>query len=231
MEKQSPPPAPACKQSGNIMEPSEPCPHCGVIPDEPSFCLWLNHSKIHRALAVPGAPCAQGASEQESAFLFAEVTWKIACGAISPAVTYRDHVPTYMCEGKWRDHPFVLHRLKMSDCNKLIHQLQKMYASPAAPGVAAAAAENDVERSPLIIQSKTCKECMKMLSETKTFESIQLTNWRQIDSGTITTIVSCICAVVNPRRACAVRVTVVVLCVCLSVCQYLFSHYRLRGGL
>ena len=91
--------------------------------------------------------------------------------------------------------------------------------------------EIDVERSPLIIQSKTCKECMKKLSETKTFESIQLTNWRQIDSGTITTIVSCICAVVNPRRACAVRVTVVILCVCLSVCQYLFSHYRLRGGL
>ena len=38
--------------------------------------------------------------------------------------------------------------------------------------------------------------------------------------------------IVNPRRACAARVTVVVLCVCLlSVCQQLFSHYRLRGGL
>ena len=40
---------------------------------------------------------------------------------------------------------------------------------------------------------------------------------------------------INPRRACAARVTVVVLCVCLSVClfvcQRLFSHYRLRGGL
>ena len=40
-------------------------------------------------------------------------------------------------------------------------------------------------------------------------------------------------AVVNPRRACAARVTVVVLCVCLSVClsvcQQLFSHYRQRG--
>ena len=35
--------------------------------------------------------------------------------------------------------------------------------------------------------------------------------------------------------ACAARVIVVVLCVslfvCLSVCQQLFSHYRLRGGL
>ena len=37
--------------------------------------------------------------------------------------------------------------------------------------------------------------------------------------------------VVNPRRACAARVTVVGVCVCLSVCRRLFSHYRLRGGL
>ena len=37
--------------------------------------------------------------------------------------------------------------------------------------------------------------------------------------------------VINPRRACAARVTVVVLCVCLSVCPRLFSDYRLRGGL
>ena len=43
--------------------------------------------------------------------------------------------------------------------------------------------------------------------------------------------------VINPRRACAARVTVVVLCVsvCLSVCQSvclrLFSDYRLRGGI
>ena len=36
---------------------------------------------------------------------------------------------------------------------------------------------------------------------------------------------------INPRHACAARVTVVVLCVCLFVCQRLFSHYRLRGGL
>ena len=35
-------------------------------------------------------------------------------------------------------------------------------------------------------------------------------------------------AVIN---ACAARVTVVVLCVCLFVCRRLFSHYRLRGGL
>ena len=41
--------------------------------------------------------------------------------------------------------------------------------------------------------------------------------------------------IINPRRACAARITVVVLCVCLSVCLFvclrLFSHYRLRGGL
>ena len=41
--------------------------------------------------------------------------------------------------------------------------------------------------------------------------------------------------IINPRRACAARVTVVVLCVCqsvcLSVCLRLFSDYRLRGGL
>ena len=43
-----------------------------------------------------------------------------------------------LCEGKWRDHPYVLHRLKMSDCNKIIRELQCMYASPSArgPGVA-----------------------------------------------------------------------------------------------
>ena len=35
--------------------------------------------------------------------------------------------------------------------------------------------------------------------------------------------------VVNPRRACAARVTVVGLSV--FVCRRLFSHYRLRGGL
>ena len=36
--------------------------------------------------------------------------------------------------------------------------------------------------------------------------------------------------IINPRRACAARVTVVVLSVCLSVCPREFSHYRLRGG-
>ena len=35
-----------------------------------------------------------------------------------------------------------------------------------------------------------------------------------------------------PRRACAARVTVVVLsvCLCVCVCRRLFWHYRLRGG-
>ena len=36
---------------------------------------------------------------------------------------------------------------------------------------------------------------------------------------------------INPRRACAARVTVVVLCVRPSICPGLFSHYGLRGGL
>ena len=36
---------------------------------------------------------------------------------------------------------------------------------------------------------------------------------------------------INPRRACAARVTVVVLCVCVFVCPRLFSHYMLLGGL
>ena len=36
--------------------------------------------------------------------------------------------------------------------------------------------------------------------------------------------------IINPRRACAARVTIVVLRVCLSVCLQLFSHYRLQGG-
>ena len=37
--------------------------------------------------------------------------------------------------------------------------------------------------------------------------------------------------VINPRRACAARVTVVVLCVCLSVCLRLFRHHRQRYGM
>ena len=41
--------------------------------------------------------------------------------------------------------------------------------------------------------------------------------------------------VINPRRACTVRVTVVVSCVCLSVCVCvcplpLFCHHRLQGA-
>ena len=40
-----------------------------------------------------------------------------------------------------------------------------------------------------------------------------------------------ISSLINPRRACAARVTVVVLGVCVSVCLRIFSHYRLRGGL
>ena len=42
--------------------------------------------------------------------------------------------------------------------------------------------------------------------------------------------------IINPRRACAARVTVfsvcvvVGLCVCLSINQQLFWHYRVRGG-
>ena len=43
-----------------------------------------------------------------------------------------------------------------------------------------------------------------------------------------------VCTVINPRRACAARVTVVVLCVCLSVCLSvclrLFSHHGLRAA-
>ena len=37
--------------------------------------------------------------------------------------------------------------------------------------------------------------------------------------------------IINPWHACAARVTVVILCVCLSVCLRLFSDYRLRGSL
>ena len=44
-------------------------------------------------------------------------------------------------------------------------------------------------------------------------------------------LVIIILTVVNPRRACAARVTVVVLSVRLSVCPDEISDYRLRGGL
>ena len=110
MEKQSPPPAPACKQSGDTVDA---CPSCGLFPDDPSFCLWLNHRKIHQALAIPGAPCAQGASEQESARIFAEVTWKVACGGNFTCRNLpRPCSLVPLCEGKWRDHPYILHRLR-----------------------------------------------------------------------------------------------------------------------
>ena len=47
----------------------------------------------------------------------------------------------------------------------------------------------------------------------------------------------CFSAFINPRRACAVRVTIlglcvcVCVCVCVSVCLRLFSHYRQRSGI
>ena len=37
--------------------------------------------------------------------------------------------------------------------------------------------------------------------------------------------------IVNPRHACATRVTVVGLSVCVSGCRRLLWHYRLQGGL
>ena len=37
-------------------------------------------------------------------------------------------------------------------------------------------------------------------------------------------IIMLICDIINPRRACAARVTVVVLCVCLSVCLSDYSR-------
>ena len=54
-------------------------------------------------------------------------------------------------------------------------------------------------------------------------ECIYQTYWHRITVG------------FNPRRACAARVIVLGLCVCvsvcLSVCPSLFSHYRQRRGL
>ena len=35
--------------------------------------------------------------------------------------------------------------------------------------------------------------------------------------------------IINPRRACAARVTVVVLCVCLSVCLFVDDYSRTTG--
>ena len=35
--------------------------------------------------------------------------------------------------------------------------------------------------------------------------------------------------IINPRRACAARVTVVVLCVCLSVCLFVYYYSRTTG--
>ena len=34
---------------------------------------------------------------------------------------------------------------------------------------------------------------------------------------------------INPRRVCAARVTVVVLCVCLSVCLFVYDYSRTTG--
>ena len=123
-------------------EPSEPqdgCPTCGNIADDPSFCLSLNNVNIHQALALPGAPCAPGPTENDSAFIFAETTWKLACAAIFPSIRYQDHVPEYLLEGWWKKHPFVLHRLKSAEANRIIKELQIMYAFPTNLGVAGVA--------------------------------------------------------------------------------------------
>ena len=82
--------------------------HYRVMPDDPSFCMRLNNIRIHQALALPGAPGAQGATKDESAYLFAETTWKMACAAVSPPVRYEDHVPEYLANGVWRKHPYIL---------------------------------------------------------------------------------------------------------------------------
>ena len=122
-----------------VSEPSEPqdsCPTCGNIVEDPSFCLSLNNVNIHQALALPGAPCAPGPTANDSAFIFAETTWKLACAAISPSIRYQDHVPEYLLAGRWKKHPFVLHRLKSAEANRIIKELQVMYASPTNLGVA-----------------------------------------------------------------------------------------------
>ena len=41
--------------------------------------------------------------------------------------------------------------------------------------------------------------------------------------------VSTLVPFINPRRACAARVTVVVLCVCLSVCLFVYYYSRTTG--
>ena len=125
-------------------EPQDGCPTCGNIADDPSFCLSLNNVNIHQALALPGAPCAPGptdndTTENDSAFIFAETTWKLACAAIFPSIRYQDHIPEYLLEGRWKKHPFVLHRLKSAEANHIIKELQIMYASPTNLGVAGVA--------------------------------------------------------------------------------------------
>ena len=103
---------------------------------DPSFCLSLNNANIHQALALPGVPCAPGPTANDSAFIFAETTWKLACAAISPTIRYQDHVPEYLLEGRWKKHPFVLHKLKLAEANRIIKEFQVMYASPTNLGVA-----------------------------------------------------------------------------------------------
>ena len=51
--------------------------------------------------------------------------------------------------------------------------------------------EIEVEQCSFVIQPKKCKNCVKELGET-IFLAIRSTNWREIDSATITTILSCI---------------------------------------
>ena len=103
-EQQTQSPTPACKQSTSGCR-ADACPTCRIMPDDPSFCMRLNNIRIHQALALP---CAQGATEDESAYLFAETTWKMACAAVSPPVRYEDHVPEYLANGVWRKHPYIL---------------------------------------------------------------------------------------------------------------------------
>ena len=48
---------------------------------------------------------------------------------------------------------------------------------------------------------------------------------KQFEQYDVTSII----IIINPRRACAARVTVVVLCVCLSVCLFVSIYSRTTG--
>ena len=68
------------------------------------------------------------------------------------------------------------------------------------------------------------------LSSGETIPRVEYTP-QELDTWSVTSLTHvCTHILINPRRACAARVTVVVLSFCLSVCYHVFCRYEQQDG-